>query len=470
MLYRTLQTYRIPPSLIRLMQIGAVVLMTAVLSWWFANSTDYMALLTTALIAGAIMAVVIWFKPHIGLYITIASMPLQSILKGIPLGNLLITVLGGLSLIAFVYQRKGRRLFSYGLRPQFVLAGGFVLWQFLTYPSTSFYGDRNWLFTFMQLWVMLWLASEMITPARQPWMLRMYIAACVISAIDAFSTANIVADFSGGSGLVRSEGLADNQNALAFYLVTGLLFTTLLHRQDRHWWASFLYMPVYVALVLGVVGTVSRTGFLMIGITTVMIIAFWLISDRHRITALIAPVMALIVAGLYFIPADYWTVMQTTIFSPERNAGGNFGNRSALIDAGVRVWEDYPVAGVGINRFRHISGDYLSFENARVFRKLPHNMYVTLLAETGLVGFLLFMGWIGYSMWELFFAWRFKMGWVSDLALIWLFTFLLALFRAYTASTLHYDKLLWMMGGIAILLYQTALAEKRRLARDHVEA
>jgi O-antigen ligase len=466
MIYRTWQQTRSAQAAVRLAQIAAVLSLTAILSWWFATTTNRMATITVALITGAILAAIIWFKPHVGLFITIASLPLQSILKGIPLGNLLITVLGGFALIAFVYQRKGRKLFSYGLRPQFVLAGGFVLWQFLTYPSTSFYGDRNWLFTFMQLWVMMWLASELITPERQLWMLRLYIIACVISAVDAFSTSNIVADFSGGSGLVRSEGLADNQNALAFYLVTGLLFTTLLHRQDRHWWAAFVYVPVYAALMLGVVGTVSRTGFLMIGITLVMIVAFWLINDRHRITALIAPLIALIVAGLYFIPADYWTVMETTIFSPERDAAGNFGNRNALIDAGIEVWQDYPVAGVGINQYREVSRDYLSFENARVFGKLPHNLYVTLLAETGLVGFLLFMGWIGYSMWELFMAWRYKVGWVSSLALIWLFTTLLALFRAYTASTLHYDKLMWMMGGMAIVIYQTALAQQRALAHE----
>jgi O-antigen ligase len=444
------------------LEIALVLVVISGLSWYLGKGQEKQLGLIGALTLGGLGAVLIWFRPWLGLTVAAASLALENILPSIPLATSLTSMLGGLALVAFVYQRKGYRLFSHGLQPQLLLAGLFLVWQFICYPRASFFDDeRNWMFTFFQLLILLWLASELLTPERQHFTMRVFIAASVASALYAYSEAHLVEEFSYAYGLNRGVGFADDQNSLALYLSTAFVFAVYLHRRSTSRWSNLIYPPVYVALIMGVVGTVSRAGFLTLVLTLLLLAVFWMsngrIKDRRRI---IIPVLTLAFAAVYLVPGIYWTIMENTIFSPEMKNEGNFGNRSALIEAGAEVWKDYPIQGVGIGRFREVSRFYLSSENYRVFRSVAHNLYITLLAETGLVGFLLFMGWIAASMIQLYLTMVRRDPVYSPLATMWMIVFIIFLFKGYTASTMHYDKLLWMMGGISMLLYRGAQAQE----------
>lgn len=460
MLHKLQPRGRLAQQLTLLTQVTVILLIVAWFGLWLGRGSNMIVGLSLSMTIGLLVAITIWMKPHFGLAVTIASMPLGNLLPKVPFANSMVTLLGGLTLVAYIYHRKGRQLFSYGMRPQLVLSALFIVWQFVMYPEYSYYGVRNWLFTFGQLWVIMWLASELMRPKRHAGMMWLYIIACVISAIYAFSQAQFVSEFSEGAGLVRSEGLAENQNSLAFFLVLGLVFTAYLHRETNKAWASLVYPPIYMAQILGIVGTISRAGFLSLGIAGLLVALFWM-GKRQRLYSIIPPMLIMVTAVLYVIPGEYWMLMEKTIFSDEREETG-YGNRSALIVAGIEVWKDYPVKGVGIDRFRYYSRDYLAPDEQHLRGKVTHNFYVTLLSETGIIGFLLFAGWIFWAMRDLFLTVMAKDDLYSPLATIWLIAFILFLFRGYTASTMHYDKLLWIMGGISIALYHGMLAYRDR--------
>ena len=442
--------------------ILVVLAVTAWFGWWLGigNETTFgkLVLLST----GAAFAYAVWQKPYLGLIATVTSLPLQSLLPEIPFATSAISALGGLTLLALVYQRKRQALFSYGPQLQLVLAGAFVIWQFVSFPRASFFGmPRNWLWTYLQLWIILWLGSELMTPDRQRTMMRAYVTACVISGLYAFSQANIVADFSAGSGLERGGGLAENQNTLAFYLNLGFVMTAFLHRQSKHRLSGLIYPFTYLALIMGIVGTVSRAGFLTLVLAIVLVIVFWLTAGQRRLRPVVIMVLTLVVVAVYVVPDTYWQVLENTLFSADVTEEGNFGNRQALITAAIEVWKDYPTTGVGIGQFRTVNRDYLPLEYYRSRGSVPHNFYATLLAETGLIGFLLYAGWILISIYQLWRTIRLRSPRYTPLAMVWLILFGLFLFRGYTASTMHYDKLLWLMGGMSILLYHAARAEHK---------
>jgi hypothetical protein len=71
------------------------------------------------------------------------------------------------------------------------------------------------------------------------------------------------------------------------------------------------------------------------------------------------------------------------------------------------------------------------------------------------------MGWIAASMIQLYLTMIRRDPVYSPLATMWMIVFIIFLFKGYTASTMHYDKMLWMMGGISIAIYQGVQAKQR---------
>jgi O-antigen ligase len=79
------------------------------------------------------------------------------------------------------------------------------------------------------------------------------------------------------------------------------------------------------------------------------------------------------------------------------DAGG--GGRSTLWTGAWRAAKDHPVAGVGLNNFRDVAPDYArepgQLEDVRILAERPrfvHNTYLQLLAENGVLGLLLYLG------------------------------------------------------------------------------
>jgi O-antigen ligase len=67
--------------------------------------------------------------------------------------------------------------------------------------------------------------------------------------------------------------------------------------------------------------------------------------------------------------------------------------RIAFIIAGLRMFADHPVLGVGISQFGYFYNFYqpLGLQGmAETVKLIPNNIYVELLAELGIFGFLLF--------------------------------------------------------------------------------
>ncbi len=433
---------------------------TAWLAWWLGSGLILFVNYIVMFGVGFVLAIVVGLNPYLGLIVIVITLPLQGVLRQVPFGPMLSSLMGGLAVAGFILSRKGRSLSSYGLPWQFKLALAFILWQFVSHPQAAYYGTRNFVFTFFQLWIIMWLASEMLTPERQVLMMRVYVAAAVVSALVAFSEANIVADFSAGSGLERGIGLAENQNSLAFYLSLAIVMNAYLHSQSTRPGAGQLYSMVYVALILGVVGTVSRAGFVSMLLAFVLSLSFWL-REPERARRIILPGLIFVLAGSYFIPDAYWEVMENSLLSGDIDSEENLGSRAVLMDTGLEVWKDNPVVGVGIDQFRLESRHYLSREWQHLYGQVQHNFYIALLSETGLIGFLLFLGWMMAALVDLWRALRLRQEPYSSLALTWLILIGLFLFRGFTASTMHYDKLLFMMGGISILLYRQALAARQ---------
>lgn len=62
-----------------------------------------------------------------------------------------------------------------------------------------------------------------------------------------------------------------------------------------------------------------------------------------------------------------------------------------LMSAGLNIWLEHPVAGVGLRNYNIACENLIARGTATVCDQHPHNMYVEWLAETGVVGFVGFL-------------------------------------------------------------------------------
>ncbi|MGH1477279.1 MAG: O-antigen ligase family protein [Geminicoccales bacterium] len=133
------------------------------------------------------------------------------------------------------------------------------------------------------------------------------------------------------------------------------------------------------------------------------------------------------------------------------------------------VWRDNPVTGVGLKNFRQTC-DVPNFDHKGPVDTWcfthPHNPYMELLAETGIVGLLLFFLMIGLVLRNLSAGWRkerpdFPLAVGSSAALI---LFLWPLLISKSIFSNWNAMLLWLMIGLALSITSVASGDMRNVA------
>ncbi len=212
--------------------------------------------------------------------------------------------------------------------------------------------------------------------------------------------------FVGGSNLTqpgRLVGATGEANQLATYLVAGLLLSIGVAATNRRRPLRALGAGACgVICTLGVALTLSRAALVALVIS---LLAAIVVVKRHRAVMSLVAILLTGAFAVYFLALAPATARQRIFNDP----GGTSG-RTALWTVAWRMVGAEPVGGVGIGNFPLRSVDYLvqpgGLSNDTYVIKEPleaHNIYLQMLAETGIVGFLLFAAVVVNSLWC---AWR----------------------------------------------------------------
>jgi putative inorganic carbon (HCO3(-)) transporter len=196
----------------------------------------------------------------------------------------------------------------------------------------------------------------------------------------------------------RLVGTTGEANQLATYLVAGLLLSIALAATSRRVPALALGALTCGAIcALGVALTLSRAALVAL---VFALIAAIVVVKRHRGMISLAAILVAAGFAVYFLALAPPQARQRIFYDPSGTSG-----RSALWTVAGRMIAAEPVTGVGIGNFPLRSVDFLvqpgGLSNDRYVIKEPleaHNIYLQLLAETGLVGFLLFAAVVATSL------------------------------------------------------------------------
>lgn len=185
----------------------------------------------------------------------------------------------------------------------------------------------------------------------------------------------------------RLQGGAGDPNYFAAALMPALALAlglaAALESPARRFWALAASVP----LVLGVAASQSRGA--LVAAAVMALAALVLFPEKRR--ALIAGLCTLAaVGGLYFaLDQSAWNRITTDRY------GGS--GRQDLWLVASRVARDHPVIGVGLGNFEVVSPSYvrepgrLTYVSGILRGQEPHNVYLAMLAEAGIIGLLLFV-------------------------------------------------------------------------------
>jgi O-antigen ligase len=186
----------------------------------------------------------------------------------------------------------------------------------------------------------------------------------------------------------RIVGGSGDPNFLAAGIVPAIALAFGLGAGSRRVAVRLAVLPAMAFLMAGLVATQSRGGLVA---AVVAAAAALVLAPRGRswvLTGLLWIVGAAIVS--YLVDPVAW----------QRLADFNESSgRSELWSVAWRIWEDHPVAGVGMHAFMDNASSYVRelgpLEYAKYIVEQPqvvHNTYLELLAEAGIVGFALYTG------------------------------------------------------------------------------
>ena len=190
-------------------------------------------------------------------------------------------------------------------------------------------------------------------------------------------------------------GITTHYSTLAIYLGHGVLVLWVLYFNSYSKKAQKRYLELLIAtgLTLFMVG---KRGMIVFVVLTLLIYSLVIKArDIRKILPIVLKYVFLggIVLSVIFILAN--TLMPQMLVTIGRFIGGTegtdfTGNRLNMWSLAINLFKEHPILGIGWNGYRE------AYESAWYHGSLDqtldtHNVYLQLLCETGIVGFVVFM-------------------------------------------------------------------------------
>jgi O-antigen ligase len=398
-----------------------------------------------------IMVGIVAYNPVIGLVFLCFLLPLESFVAEMPIP--LYPILGALIVSGYILNTvlKGIPNQSFGRQFHFdiLLMLLLVLCIILRNPEETWYSvdsGKSVMLTYIQLAVIYYLSSRLLHGKNLSWLALGLMFGTTLSAIYGIITV-------GTEGLLISHRLAGahgNPNSLAYYSLCSLALLPAIQRLCQSNWQGLIVDLLGTFQLIIVFLTMSKTGFLAVGFLVMIWLSFYKSTSVLKRNILVGSAVLLIL--IFIIPTHYWKYMYDKIVAgilqTDVRMGSSMGARYDLWHGAYLAFKSSPIWGIGVGQFIEFSAKYSFLKGTHVV----HNSYLTILAENGIVGLCLFLGWLGLAIYRFGIVLRKgKTDGLRTLAFSGLCAFAMLQFFLL-AGNAHYSKLLWLVAGSSIAL------------------
>lgn len=291
-------------------------------------------------------------------------------------------ILGGLLLLACVADVISRGT-SRRLPGVFLPLMAFVLWALTSIvwsyePGLSI--GRS--VTYVQLLVMAWVIWEYVLTEQD---LLATLQAYVVGAF--FVAAVTVWEFQSTSLAmslvttdVRVAAFGANPNELALTMVTAIPIALYLLRREPKGWAAALNLAYMAMGTLAVILTASRTGAIALLVATLGMLVMAR-DARPGVKVLLACGLVCTAVLFMSLVPDYTLERIASIGAKLQRM--DFNNRSLNWQAGLAMFAERPLVGVGAGAFQGATAHMIDVPRS------SHSTWIGVVVETGIVGALL---------------------------------------------------------------------------------
>jgi O-antigen ligase len=260
----------------------------------------------------------------------------------------------------------------------------------------------------------------------------------------------ITVDGQGDEAILRAFGTVGKPNAFGDTVGQLLLINlALLTVSKRRMFPDLLSILVGVGAL---VFSFSRGAW--ISTTVAMMIYLLILARRHRqlfVRAFLisSPIVAAV--GVFLLP-----YIQQRFRADDHNAAES---RVPLLSMAWSMFEDYPVFGAGGNTYKNIMYHYVPKDSGKLYVDQVHNMYLLVLAECGLVGFLAFVAFLFRMFRDALFCMR-----SGNSALLGAVALAVLLALVEAAVHMNFEAFATKMDMSTLVMYGAILAAGKRLA------
>jgi|WetSurMetagenome_2_1015567.scaffolds.fasta_scaffold08990_4 O-antigen ligase len=304
----------------------------------------------------------------------------------------------------------------------------FFAWSILSYYWTV---NLEWTYarvkTYGQVFILVLIVWEMLqTPRELIWGMQAIIFGgyvLIASLLNNYIHGTVAVSYE-----VRFSASGVNAVDLALFLLMGLPIAWYLFRNDLGQYRIIRLLNLaYIPLsVFSVFLTASRTSLFAI-LPAVIFIAWPKRFDAKRIIMIIGLGLLSLVLLDLLLPA---AVIQRLSSAGSSISGADIGGRITLWLGSIAVFLQHPLLGSGSNTLYNLIGSY------------AHETFLSVLAETGLIGFVIFMSVIVYIFMEIM---RLPKGYKG----LWVATFFVWVIGVLSLS-FEFRKITWLFFSLMI--------------------
>jgi O-antigen ligase len=180
-----------------------------------------------------------------------------------------------------------------------------------------------------------------------------------------------------------------------------LLFALFLIKK-KHKYESYFIATLFILIDVLIYMSGERASFFYLNLGTIFIIILIKEYQKFRLVTFIIALISVFVLSvnkpnlsdrMFMNPAKEMGFIKSsekpTIFTPAHDS---------LLRTAFNMFKDQPLFGHGPKMFRVLCGDQKYQEGVKPCDTHPHNFYIQLLAETGIMGFLFLFSTLSYVL------------------------------------------------------------------------
>ncbi|MFN3326201.1 MAG: O-antigen ligase family protein [Bryobacteraceae bacterium] len=271
----------------------------------------------------------------------------------------------------------------------FIAATLFTGWTALTWcwsiapPATAARAA-----TFAQLLVMAWLIWDLCrTRAQQDGLLRAYVAGAVVSSLYTLSRF-----LQGEQTYYRRYATAGfDPNDLGLTVALSIPFGLYLALRSRGP-AQWLYRLAAACAIGAVLLTASRSALIVTFLAFGFAVWTWRQSGLAQKLSTAALLAVLLLGLVRLAPAPSRQRLATL---PTEITQGTLHKRTTIWKSGLKALKQHPVLGTGVGTYPEAVRPWLGTPQIPGHEYVAHNAFLSVLVESGLIGFSLFAALLG---------------------------------------------------------------------------